>query len=276
MIKTKNTDIVIVGGNGFIGTHLKNYLDSKKLRYTVCGADLLNVNELDIFFSKNKVNIIIHLAGKFKGKFSELLETNVKATYNLCKIASIYKISKIIYSSTGAVYGSPVNGIQSYENDDLFPDTEYGLSKVLAEKIIKIYTHNRKFNSIILRLSSVIGPNSRGVINSIKTNIIKNHEAVIYGVGNKSRDFVHIDDVCRAIYLACKSSKRGYSVYNISSPIHENINSLVERFKKHHTFGVVHKAEDDTSAIVQTNYDLATIELGYIPTITSLNEEIFI
>ena len=109
------------------------------------------------------------------------------------------------------------------------PSTSFDLSKQYCEDQIKLYKEKYNINAFTLRLSNVFGPgknvnNSRGIINKMIYSAIKDNKLTIYGNGKFLRDFVYIDDVILAIYLAYKfhtklnkanyyyiSTNRGYS-----------------------------------------------------------------
>src|SRR5215218_3736820 len=143
-------EIGLTGGNGFIGSHLRKLLDQRQIAYHLFKGDLLNLYDVDAFLQNHAINTIVHLAGSFHGSFENLAGKNLIATQNLLEAGTRYGIQKIIYSSTGAVYGEPVKS-KSFETDPLNPNTLYGLVKGYTEDCVRYYKNNHGIDYIILR-----------------------------------------------------------------------------------------------------------------------------
>ena len=282
--------IFITGGAGFIGTHLcqklaqkhdvtiyDNFSNSTQENFqsatqkvSIIPGDILNYQKLSSAMKNH--NIVIHLAAKIDVINSIInpeltFETNVKGTQNVLDSCISNGITKIITTSSAAIYQNISKGSITEENKTE-PLSPYGKSKLEMEKIIT----NSKIDSTILRLFNVYGSNSTsGVIVNFKENIQNNKPLTIFGDGKAIRDFVHVDDVINGIILSI-SSKSG--IFNIASGNGTSINDLAKLF--------IHLSEKKSEIIFKPARDneiihsvadisLAQKELGFFPQI-SLND----
>lgn len=240
----KNKTIGITGGSGFIGTHLKKRLDLNKIPYTLFDGDLLKSNDVTAFFKNNKLSTVIHLAGCFSGSNEDLFNANFFTTQKILETGLKYGLNKIIYASSGAVYGTPKHTNGSSESDHLNPGTFYGLSKELAEDCIQFYHRTNGMEFVILRFPNVYGPgNQKGVIYDLLTSIKTKKEAVIRGNGSQTRQFLHVEDVCHALIKALNFNKS--EIFNITPLREYSINEVVKLLKPAHTFMIKHLPPDN-------------------------------
>ena len=282
--------IFITGGAGFIGTHLcqklaqthdvtiydnfSNSIQENSLSTTqnvsIISGDILDYQKLSSAMKNH--NIVIHLAAKIDVINSIInpeltFETNVTGTQNVLDSCMLNGITKIIATSSAAIYQNVSDGAITEENKTE-PLSPYGKSKLEMEKIIT----NSKIDSTILRLFNVYGNDSTsGVIVNFKENIQNNKPLIIFGDGKAIRDFVHVDDVINGIVLSI-SSKSG--IFNIASGNGTSINDLAKLF--------IHLSEKKSEIIFKPARDgeiihsvadisLAQKELGFFPQI-SLND----
>lgn len=234
--------ILITGCSGYIGSCLSNYLKTKdkiyfldknkpkkilKIKKNFFKCNLNNYKKTEMVIKRLKPDVVVHLAAKStvndRIKKSSYISNNVKATKNLLKAMNKFKVNKIIFSSTAAVYNANRKLIK--ENYHLKPISNYGKTKLFAEKeIIK----NKKINYVILRFFNVAGSiveKSIGEFHNPETHLIpvsvfraiKNKSINIFGSNYKTndgtcvRDYVHVKDICLAIkksifYLKKKKS----------------------------------------------------------------------
>jgi UDP-glucose 4-epimerase len=282
--------IFITGGAGFIGTHLcqklaqthdvtiyDNFSNSNQENslsttqsVSIISGDILDYQKLSSAMKNH--NIVIHLAAKIDVINSIInpeltFETNVKGTQNVLDSCVLNGITKIIATSSAAIYQNVSKGSITEENKTE-PLSPYGKSKLEMEKIIT----NSKIDSTILRLFNVYGSNSTsGVIVNFKENIQNNKQLTIFGDGKAIRDFVHVDDVIHGIVLSI-SSKSG--IFNIASGTGTSINDLAKLFihlseKKSEI--IFKPARDDEIIHSVADISLAQKELGFFPQI-SLND----
>lgn len=208
--------ICITGSSGFIGSSLLKSLSvNPKFEIFLFKGNLLDKNDIKVFFETHKeIDQIVHLAGTFFGDFDTLFSVNVIATNNLLEQAVKYGVNKIVFTSSGAVYGEPMRD-KSNENDPLNPNTLYGLSKVFAEECIKYYSRSHNLDFIILRFPNVYGPgNSKGVIYNFLKSIKGKRKLTIFGTGKQKRNYLFVEDAARSIISALEYT--GKEIFNIA------------------------------------------------------------
>jgi len=239
--------VIVTGGAGFIGSNLVKYLLKKK--YYVINIDKLsysanpyniknlNKNKKYVFFKTdiNNKKKIISILKKYRpeGIFNLAAEThvdrsidkpknfilsNILGTYNLLEaILSYNKKIKLVHVSTDEVYGDIING-RSNENYPYAPSSPYSSSKASADHLIKAYARTYKMNTVISNCCNNYGPNQfpEKLIPKLIFNIINNKPLPIYAKGKNSREWMHVDDHCKALLLIYLNGKKGES-YNIGS-----------------------------------------------------------
>ena len=234
--------IFVTGGAGFIGIHLckklallhevtvyDNFSNSNKENFptiehvTLIVGDILDNSKL--FNSMKNHDLVIHLAAKTDvinsvNNPDDTFETNVRGTQNILDSCNFNNISKIIATSSAAVYQNSDNSVDEASITE--PLSPYGQSKLDMENIII----QSKIDYVILRLFNVYGNGQKhGVIINFKKNISENTPLIIFGDGTSIRDFIHIDDVIDGVILSM-GSKSG--IYNIATGTGTNISSLAK------------------------------------------------
>jgi len=236
--------ILVTGSEGFIGKPLVSALKSSNLE--VFTLDILPGNELNGHFAADivsadlnlicnnvKPDAIIHLAAQIQVGASftnpELdLDINGKGTVRLIEAAISSGCNNFCYiHSGGAVYDSNAP-VPVYEDSAELPQSPYGLTKRLGEDYVKVYSSKFGFSWSSLALSNCYGQvsvNQKGVIYQFWKALTEGKQAVING-REVTRDFVHVDDVVRAIILAVDNPTN--CRVNISSAVETSLESLYE------------------------------------------------
>jgi len=242
--KLNKKNIGITGSDGFIGRHLLELLEKdEKFNIRCFKGDLLNEKDVKDFFKEKDIDTVIHLAGAFFGDFDTLLNVNFKTTENLVRIGTENGMKKIIFSSTGAVYGEPINNV-SRESDPTKPNTYYGITKLFAEKIIELYGSMFGLNYVILRFPSVYGEgNDKGVIYNFLSGIREKGYVTVYGDGKATRNFLHVSDACRSIKKCIRY--RNSDIFNISNTSKVSVNDLISLLKKKYSFNIEYKESNN-------------------------------
>ncbi len=237
--------VIIIGGAGFIGSHLADYLVKKKFNVKIIDnlssgriENLKTIKKKIKFFqidiSKKgkwhkefkKVDYVFHLAALSDivpsiDKPEKYFHSNVTGTLNVIEACKKYKVKKLIYSASSSCYGIPRN-YPTKESEKINPQYPYALTKYIGEQLIIYWSKIYKINYMSLRLFNVYGPRSRtsgtygamfGVFLAQKLN---NKPFTLVGDGTQSRDFTYVSDVVSAFYIAAKS-KLTNKIYNVGS-----------------------------------------------------------
>lgn len=235
--------IGITGATGFLGGHLTKKLladgysvkalvieEKPKLSKEISWVrgDLVTGEGLPEFLED--VDMVIHLAGRNLPPEEELIKDNVIATRNLIIEALKHPIKQVIFTSSVAVYGKDKKG-KFKETDKCFPNTEYGLTKYLAEKIIQYWTTKTGEPATIFRPFNIYGPgNSKGIIYTFYSNIKDDGKVVIYGDGKQERDYLYVGDIMEAFSTAIRTKKAG--IFNLGAAKKYSVLEVLEVFKK--------------------------------------------
>jgi len=244
--------IIITGGSGFIGSNLVNYFLKKKyfvinidkLAYSGNNYNLKNINKKNYVFLKTDINnkrAVIKTLKKYKPSsvFNLAAEThvdrsidspgpfihsNINGVFNLLEAIrfcnkNLKKKIKLIHISTDEVYGDIVDS--SKRADEVYPykpSSPYAASKASADHLVRSYMRTYNFPAIISNCSNNYGPRQfpEKLIPKLIFNILNNRELPIYGNGLNSREWIFVDDHCRALELLSVKGKIGEN-YNIGS-----------------------------------------------------------
>ena len=242
--------IIIIGSQGFIGSHLCNYFSAKG--YKVFGADIIetpaNINytyiklsrlssEWDDLLKQEKIDVCINAAGSGNVAYSVThplidFEANtldvIKILDAICKHQPA---CKYLHISSAAVYGNP-ESLPIKETDTLSPISPYGYHKMMSEIICKEYQHLFGLNISIVRPFSVFGNGLRKqLLWDICTKLLKADEITLFGTGNETRDFIHISDLVLLIDLIIAKSDFKADVYNAASGSETSIKFVASIFE---------------------------------------------
>lgn len=151
---------------------------------------------------------------------SPFLTTNIFGTHCLLEAARFFPSLRFIHISTDEVYGSAPAGAAFGEETSLDPRSPYAASKASAEHFVTAYANTYGISSVILRCTNNFGPFQfpEKLIPLMIANASEGKPLPIYGDGMQERDWLFVEDYCRAIDLALERAKPG-SVYNVSSGV---------------------------------------------------------
>ena len=202
-------NIGITGASGFIGKSLTSFFKKKRIKFLVIKSRLNKIEDLKKEITLlPKLDFVFHLAGSFQGEWKSLYKNNFITTKNLLSCLNP-KITRIIFTSTGSVYGnSGEYGVD--ENFGCNPVDDYGKIKLMSEKLVNDFG-----NYIIFRLPSVYGNgNNKGVIYHWQNSIAAGKTLKVGDNGLSYRSFLHINDLISIFHLSIKIDKS--SIYNLS------------------------------------------------------------
>ena len=257
--------IIVTGGSGFIGSNLVNFLIKKKYfvinidkltyssnkfndpirnkgNYRLFKFDINNKNKLINVIKKSKPLAIFNLAAEthvdrsIDGP-SAFIQTNILGTFNL--LESLRFLQKrnlkirLIHISTDEVYGDIKNSLRSNENFKYDPSSPYSASKASADHLIKSYIRTYKINAVISNCCNNYGPYQfpEKLIPKMITNIFNNKELPIYAKGKNSREWIHVNDHCEALFTLYLKGKSGES-YNVGTSMNLRNVDLVKKIIK--------------------------------------------
>ena len=237
--------ILVTGGAGFIGSNfVKRVLDGSlagigkitvldKLTYAGTLTNLAGLPTSDFEFIKGDIcdaDLVLDLARRHDAIINfaaeshvdrsissskDFVVTNTLGTHNLLEKARDGGISRFVQVSTDEVYGSVPEGA-SRESDILLPNSPYAASKAAADLIARSFYQTYGFDVRVTRCSNNYGPHQypEKLIPLFVTQLIDGFNVPIYGNGMNVRDWLHVDDHCRGIYLTLMKGEPG-NIYNI-------------------------------------------------------------
>ena len=239
--------IIVTGGAGFIGSNFVHHMVNKYPDYEIINLDLLtyagNLENLkpvenkpnyrfvkgDIadrkfifdLFEKEKPDVVVNFAAESHVDRSitdpeAFVRTNVMGTTTLLDACRTYGIKRYHQVSTDEVYGSL--GAEGYftEATPLCPHSPYSASKTSADMVVMAYHDTYKMPVTITRCSNNYGPYHfpEKLIPLIIKNILEGKHLPVYGDGSNVRDWLYVEDHCKAIDLVVREGQDG-EVYNV-------------------------------------------------------------
>ncbi len=237
------TNILLLGGTGFIGKSLLSELEQKNsINMMIHNSDLETTaqkfkgNILSTNSFVNQINddqIIINLLGQTTSNESDFFSSNILGALNLLNSCIQKNIKGIILISTINVYGKNL-GTSSKETDKLNPTTTYGVVKMITESIYKQFSEKYGINVTVLRFANIYGPTKKiGFLNTIINSMVdKTIIPICYHDGKQERDFLFLNDAIDSIKKAIDYDHNGFQIFNISSGNKISINSIVLKIEE--------------------------------------------
>ena len=210
--------LLITGGSGFFGTHLKHYLAGEGHSYVnldlladqddvhqsrMFACDLTEEARVDLCFQKHgPFDAVIHVAARLAHDVKNpeyLWESNVTGTRHLAEAAARHKVNSLIFTSSNCLWGKPLNR-KVVEDDPPCPVEIYGRSKLEAERVL--LEHRDRLHVIIFRSPTIIASGRVGLLGLLFDLILENKRIPVVGRHNKPYQFIHANDYANAIQLA--------------------------------------------------------------------------
>ena len=241
--------MLVTGGAGFIGSNLVRFLRRERPDWTVVNLDKLtyagNAESLsdlredpkhvfvhgdiaeakliDRVLREHAVEAVLNLAAESHVDRSILgpaifVETNIAGTQVLLDCARQAGVKRFVQVSTDEVYGSLGATGQFTESSPLRPSSPYSASKAAADLLVLAYGHTFAMDVIVTRCSNNYGPYQfpEKLIPLMIANALEGKKLPVYGDGRQVRDWIHVEDHCRALLLALEKGRSG-EVYNVGS-----------------------------------------------------------
>ncbi len=199
--------------------NLKSVVAHESYRFVhgdICDAPL--VGEL---LATEKPDAVIHFAAESHVDRSILaphasFETNLRGTFTLLEAAREHKIPRFVHVSTDEVYGSLEPPHEADESYPLEPNSPYSASKAGSDLLARSYFRTFKVPVVITRASNNYGPYQfpEKLIPLMILNALEDRILPVYGDGMQIRDWLYVDDHCRAILAILRKGRDG-EIYNI-------------------------------------------------------------
>lgn len=253
----RDSRILVIGGAGFIGSHIVDQLLAEPVAEVRVLDNLVRgkVANLDGALRDERVRFVdgsiadrdaltaafdgidhvFHLAALWLFECVHepraAIDINVTGTWNVIEAALEAKVQRVVYSSSASVYGNAVFTPMTEEHP-FANRTMYGATKIAGEQFFRAMNEQHGLDYVGLRYMNVYGPrmDDKGtyvsVIMKVLDRIDQGEPPVIFGDGTQSYDFIHVSDVARANVLALKSDATDAN-YNVGAGIGTTLNELV-------------------------------------------------
>ncbi len=195
--------------------------------YKFIEGDICDLSKVKKTFKDYQISSIIHFAAESHVDNSiqnadDFIKTNIEGTYTLLKIAQAFwsKLEttssnktdfRFHHISTDEVYGSL--GLEGYftENSPYAPNSPYSASKASSDFLVRSFRHTHGMNTVISNCSNNYGPNQHDekLIPTIIRKALADEKIPIYGDGKNVRDWLYVEDHCRALGLVYEEGKKG-------------------------------------------------------------------
>ena len=238
--------LIVTGGAGFIGSAFVRMLVSTgrhrvvnldKLTYAgnldnlepIAGnsnyrfvrGDIVDAELINTLIDEESPDAIVHFAAESHVDRSILspsasFETNLRGTFTLLEAVRNRKVPRYVHVSTDEVYGSLEEPLEADENYPLRPSSPYSASKAGSDLLSLSYFTTFKAPVLVTRASNNYGPYQfpEKLIPLMISNALEDKNLPIYGDGMQVRDWLYVDDHCRAILSVLEKGRVG-EVYNV-------------------------------------------------------------
>ena len=244
-------NILILGSEGFIGRYLVNYFIS--CGHVITGCDIVESSpatyqyqklsilssDFDSLFDGNFFDVCINAAGSGNVAYSiaHPLSDFEGNTASVAKVLDTLRKQqpscKYVHISSAAVYGNPLQ-LPIVETDKPAPLSPYGYHKWISEISCLEYYQIFALPIAIIRPFSVFGNGlKKQILWDICTKLMAADTVELFGTGNESRDFIHINDLVLLIDLVIAKSNFNMGIYNAASGTETSIHQIARIFEKH-------------------------------------------
>jgi UDP-glucose 4-epimerase len=302
MNSLKGTKVLVIGGAGFIGSHvvaellktdvgevvvydnfargkreyLSPYMTDSRCRLFLDGADIRDTDVLDSAMAG--CDYVIHLAAMWLLHCKDFPRTafhvNIEGTFNVLEACVRHKVKRLVYSSSASVYGDAVE-VPMTEEHPFKNRNFYGATKIAGEAMCRAFYDRYGLDYVGLRYMNVYGPHQdqtaayTGVVPIMLNKIDANEAPVINGDGSQAYDFIYVEDVAKCNLLALQATATD-EFYNVGSGVQTSIKDLCDLILKlkESDLKVTYKpySADDARRLVQNRIGCpkkATDDLGF-------------
>lgn len=260
LVDLRGTRVVVIGGAGFIGSHLVDILTREDVREILvydnfcrgvqanlhqalsdprvkvfeAGGDILQADILQAALTG--ADYVFHLAALWLLQCHEFpraaFDVNIRGTFNVLEACRDQGVKKLVYSSSASVYGDALE-TPMIEDHPFNNRTFYGATKIAGEQMCRAFHVRYGLEYVGLRYMNVYGPRQDyhgayvAVIMKILDRIDQGVPPIVYGDGSQAYDFVYVEDCARA-NLCALASDRTDVCYNVGCGAKTTIRELCE------------------------------------------------
>jgi len=238
-------------------------------------------NKFEYFFklNKNKIDAVFHFAATPSVPYSveyplETNDNNVSNTLVLLEWCVKHKIRRFVFSSSSAIYGD-TDVFPTPETSEIYPKSPYALQKRVIEEYCKLYSELYGLDTVCLRYFNVYGPNQYSenaystVICAWIKGAIAGNQLRLDGTGKQSRDFVFVQDVCKANLLVANCEKKfSGDIFNVGSGKNDSLLRILDIVKSISSISDIDHQKSRAGDVHKTHADIKKISaLGYKPSV---------
>lgn len=288
--------VLVTGGAGFIGSHVVDALVNDGHKVVVLddlsGGFEENVNPDAVFvkgsitdeqqvnslFREERFDYVYHLAAYAAEGLSHFIKNfnynnNLIGSVNLINASINNNVRCFIFTSSIAVYGT--NQLPMREDMIPLPEDSYGVAKLAVERELHVSKEMFGMDYIVFRPHNVygerqnIGDKYRNVLGIFMNQILQNKPVIVFGDGEQTRAFTHVDDVAPVIARSVFVKEAYGRIFNIGADKPQSVNQLAEYIFKEFGLPVnkIHLPPRNEVTHAYSSHDLARDILGYKPVI---------
>jgi UDP-glucose 4-epimerase len=260
MADIRGKDVLVIGGAGFIGSHvvdellnedvrrvivydnfargsrenLEEALRDPRVRIFEAGGDILQSDVLSAAVKESQM--VVHLAALWLLQCYDYprsaFDVNVRGTFNVLEACRDHAIERLVYSSSASVYGDAVE-LPMTEDHPFNNRTFYGATKIAGEAMCRAFNDRNGLDYVGLRYMNVYGARQDykgtyiAVIMKMLDRLDQGLPPVLYGDGSQAYDFIYVSDCARANVCALKSEATD-EFYNVGSGTRTSLRELAE------------------------------------------------
>lgn len=248
---------VVLGGNGFIGSHLVDSLVARghhvrafdrfsgERRFESDKVEVLAgdyLNKADLAQAIEGMDYVFHFISSTTPATAENdptvdIETNVRTSVDLLGMCAEQGVKRVLYASSGgSIYGESDSVHQ--EIDPTLPVSPYAIGKLTVENYLRYFRVKQGLESVSFRISNPYGERQtlgarQGVIPIFIENIISGKPVTMYGDGSMVRDYVYVKDVANIVADMFNRNLK-YDIYNLGSGESESLNDILKVLSQVH------------------------------------------
>ena len=309
---SRQKNILVTGGAGFIGSHLVERLlnegdwqitvvdnfndfyspEAKRANvsaflshqnFTLREIDICDAENLREVFAETEFDVIVHLAARagVRPSLSEpklYAETNINGTLNLLELAHEFAVEQFVFGSSSSVYG--INSKVPFAEDDKIsqPISPYAATKAAGELLCHTYSHLYPIRTVCLRFFTVYGARQRPdlAIHKFARLISDNQPIEMFGDGTTRRDYTFVDDIIQGVRAAIDYRETPHEIFNLGESDTVELCELITLLEKNlDKNAVIERKPMQPGDVPQTFADITKARklLDYNPT-TKIEEGI--